>query len=83
MEIQFKKKLNISGRTEIEIGQAIANLSRQNTHGQYDERIKAYTAMLNKCKSILKEKVVNYSTTFCETTAIMLFNKDRHFTITE
>ena len=85
MEIQMskvKEKLNVSGKTMTELLQAITNLTRQNIKGRYDERILAYTHALEQRKSTLTLMSV-HKPSIGETAAIMLFNKDRRFTITE
>jgi hypothetical protein len=73
-----------SGKTKIELRQAIANLSRQNIGGVYNERIAAYQSELArkeaiKCNTI--HTVVKHSD--IEVAAIMAFNSDKRFSITE
>ncbi|AWH84912.1 hypothetical protein HYN59_07135 [Flavobacterium album] len=85
MEIQklkVKEKLKISAKTKIELLQAIANLMRQNIKGRYDEKILLYRQALEQYKNSPVVNVVSTSSSD-EITAIMLFNKDKRFTITE
>jgi putative lipoic acid-binding regulatory protein len=85
MEIQMskvKEKLKISGKTMTELLQAITNLTRQNSGGRYDERIRAYRQALEEYKSV-PASIVAHKPSAGEVTAMMLFNKDRRFTITE
>ena len=73
-----------SGKTKIQLRQAIANLSRQNIGGVYNERIAAYQSELAK-KGAIKcnttHTVVKHSD--IEVAAIMAFNSDKRFSITE
>ncbi|MEL1243552.1 hypothetical protein AAEO56_04700 [Flavobacterium sp. DGU11] len=68
--------------TSAELLQAIANLTRQNTNGRYDDRISAYSQALEHRQNAAMVNAV-YKSAPEEMTAIMLFNKDRRFTITE
>jgi len=71
-------------KTKVQLRNAIANLTRENIGGMYDERIANY-------KKQLAEKESTPCTTFnivvkhsdLERKAIMNFNSDRRFTITE
>jgi len=71
-------------KTKIELRNAISNLTRQNIGGVYDERIANYKKQLaekeiTRCKTC--NTVVKHSD--LEVRAIMGFNSDRRFTITE
>jgi len=73
-----------SGKTKIELRQAIANLTRQNIGGVYDARIAKYQTELATLESTPCEVIKhNPAIRVAEMEAIMLFNSDPRFTITE
>ncbi len=77
-------ELLIKSKTPIELSQAIANLSLQNTQGQYNEKIKVYSTMLEKYKSAREAiTMAVHLPSQEEAAAIMHFNNDRRFIITE
>jgi len=82
---KFSKNVVKILKTPIELTQAIANLSAQNTHGQHDERISLYITALEKYKNTHKfagrNERLRSSGTDCA--AIMHFNRDTRFSITE
>jgi len=72
----------------IEIGQAIANVTRQNTDGRYNERLMLLEIEKRDTESYWRAKTQNavvrdIAPYEVETAAIMAFNADRRFTITE
>lgn len=82
--IEVKEKLKLSSKTKIELMQAIANLKRQNTSGQFTERIKwCEEALSAKMSVVQKVNVKRLVPSAGEVMAIMHFNNDTRFTITE
>jgi hypothetical protein len=85
-ELEVKELLNrtIPNKTKIELRNAIANLTRQNIGGVYDERIANYRNQLAEKEAtpcVTHNVLVKHSP--LEVRAIMGFNSDRRFTITE
>lgn len=71
-------------KTKIELSHAIANLTRQNDQGQYDERISLYQKELEQYDSFpVENKTAAYQASPEEVAAIMMFNNDKRFKITE
>lgn len=89
-EMQIGSKIPNNGypfpKTLIEYRQAIDNLKRQNTEGQYTERIALLVNELVQAEQWVwantrsERAVLDQSH---EMTAIMAFNSDKRFTITE
>lgn len=80
-----KKELKFSNKTKIELEQAINNLSWQNESGQYTQLIAEYQDELNRrnAELVVAPKVITVVHSELEQKAIMSFNRDRRFSITE
>lgn len=72
-----------SQMTAIELRQAINNLSVNNANGQYDQRISDYHKQLSHIESPMMRKGEIFSASPLEAAAIMKFNADKRFKITE
>lgn len=71
-------------KTKVELSQAISNLTKQNDHGQYDERIALYQKEYEQYESFpVNNTITTYKASSLEVAAIMGFNKDKRFSITE
>jgi len=72
-----------SQMTIIELKQAIKNLSDLNVNGRYNERIALYHEQISHIEKKEMKKSENFSAPPLEVAAIMKFNADKRFTITE
>lgn len=72
-----------SQMTAIELRQAINNLSRNNANGQYNQRISDYRSQLSHVENQVVKKGEIFSASPLEAAAIMKFNADKRFKITE